>query len=98
MVVGSFAQSYAVDEPDDPAIAGDLGSRLRATFEATSGGHAGAAAAAFMVFVLAYTPCLATVAEQKRLFGARWTFGAVGVQLAVAWIAAVLVFQVGRLL
>jgi len=98
VVVGSFAQSYAVDEPDDPAVAGDLGSRLRATFEATSGGHAGAAAAAFMVFVLAYTPCLATVAEQKRLFGARWTFGAVGVQLAVAWIAAVLVFQVGRLL
>ncbi|HEY0188855.1 MAG TPA: ferrous iron transport protein B [Cellulomonas sp.] len=98
VVVGSFAQSYAVDEPDDPAQAGDLGARIRSTFEETSGGHAAAAALAFMVFVLAYTPCLATVGEQKRLFGWRWTVGAVGAQLAVAWVLAVLVFQIGRLL
>ncbi|CAN5243738.1 Fe(2+) transporter permease subunit FeoB [soil metagenome] len=98
VVVGSFAQSYAVDEPTDAGVAGDLGSRLRATFESSSGGYAGAAAAAFMVFVLAYTPCLATVAEQRRLFGSRWTFGALGVQLVIAWTAAVLVFQLGRLM
>lgn len=98
VVVGSFAQSYAVDEPEDPSQAGDLGSRIRATFEESSGGHAAAAALAFMVFVLAYTPCLATVGEQRRLFGMRWTAGAVGVQLAVAWLLAVAVFQVGRLL
>lgn len=98
VVVGSFAQSYAVTEPDDPAHAGDLGARIRATFEASSGGHAAAAAVAFMVFVLAYTPCLATVGEQRRLFGARWTLGAVGAQLVLAWVLAVAVFQVGRLL
>jgi ferrous iron transport protein B len=98
VVVGSFAQSYAVDEPADAAVAGDLGSRLRATFESSSGGHAGAAAAAFMVFVLAYTPCLATVAEQRRLFGSRWTLSALGVQLVIAWTAAVVVFQLGRLM
>jgi len=79
-------------------VAGDLGSRLRATFESSSGGQAGAAAAAFMVFVLAYTPCLATVAEQRRLFGSRWTLGALGGQLVIAWTAAVVVFQLGRLL
>ena len=98
VVVGSFAQSYAVEEPDDPAHAGDLGARIQDTFERTSGGHGAAAAVAFMVFVLAYTPCLATVGEQRRLFGPRWTAGAVGVQLAVAWLLAVAVFQVGRLL
>ena len=98
VVVGSFAQTYAVEEPSDPSHAGDLGARMRATFEETSGGHAAAAAAAFMVFVLAYTPCVATLAEQKRLFGARWTLGAMVVQLAVAWMLAVAVFQVGRLL
>ncbi|MDM8083523.1 ferrous iron transporter B [Cellulomonas cellasea] len=98
VVVGSFAQTYAVDEPSDPTQAGDLGAQMRATFEETSGGHAAAAAAAFMVFVLAYTPCVATLAEQKRLFGARWTGGAMLVQLAVAWMLAVAVFQVGRLL
>jgi len=97
VVVGALAQVYAVDEPDDPAAAGDLGERLRATFDESSGGHAGAAAAAFMVFVLAYTPCLATVAEQWRLFGARWTLGCVGAQLAVAWLLAVAVFRVGSL-
>lgn len=98
VVVGSFAQTYAVEEPDDPAHAGDLGARIRATFEQASGGHGAAAAVAFLVFVLAYTPCLATVGEQRRLFGTRWTAGAVGVQLAVAWVLAVAVFQVGRLL
>lgn len=98
VVVGSFAQTYAVEEPDDPTHAGDLGARMRATFEESSGGHAGAAAAAFMVFVLAYTPCVATLAEQRRLFGVRWTLGAMVVQLAVAWALAVAVFQVGRLL
>ncbi|GIG40880.1 ferrous iron transporter B [Cellulomonas phragmiteti] len=98
VVVGALAQVYAVDEPDDPAASGDLGERIRATFEESSGGHPGAAAAAFMVFVLAYTPCLATVAEQWRLFGARWTLGCVGAQLAVAWLLAVAVFRVGVLL
>jgi ferrous iron transport protein B len=98
VVVGSFAQSYAVAEPTDTAVVGDLGSRLRATFESSSGGYAGAAAAAFMVFVLAYTPCLATVAEQRRLFGSRWTLSALGVQLVIAWTAAVVVFQLGRLM
>ena len=98
VVVGAFAQSYAVTEPDDPADAGDLGARIERTFDRSSGGHGSAAALAFMVFVLAYTPCLATVGEQRRLYGARWTLGAVGVQLAVAWLLAVAVFQVGRLL
>jgi len=98
VVVGSLAQSFAVDEPEDPGAPGDLGSRLRATLERTSGGHPGPAAAALMVFVLAYTPCLATVAEQRRLFGARWTGGAVAAQLTLAWLLAAAVFGFGRLL
>ena len=51
-----------------------------------------------MVFVLAYTPCLATVAEQARQVGGRITAGAVGVQLAAAWLLAVAIFQIGKLL
>lgn len=98
VVVGSMAQSYAVAEPADPSRPGDLGAQLRATFDRTSGGAASAAAFAFMVFVLAYTPCLATMAEQARLFGRRWTAAAVGAQLLVAWVLSVVAFQVGRLL
>jgi ferrous iron transport protein B len=95
VVVGSFAQSYAVAEPGDAALARSLGEQLRASFAQSSGGHAGAAALAFMVFVLAYTPCVAALAEQRRLFGWRPTVSALGVQLAGAWALAVLVFQVG---
>jgi ferrous iron transport protein B len=95
VVVGSFAQSYAVAEPGDPAQSGSLGERLRASFDESSGGHGAAAALAFMVFVLAYTPCVAALAEQRRLFGWRPTVSALAVQLTVAWVLAVLVFQVG---
>jgi ferrous iron transport protein B len=95
VVVGSFAQSYAVAEPGDPAHAGSLGDRLRKSFDESSGGHGGWAALAFMIFVLAYTPCVAALAEQRRLFGWRPTGSALVVQLAVAWVLAVLVFQVG---
>jgi ferrous iron transport protein B len=95
VVVGSFAQSYAVDEPDDPSQAGSLGEKLRASFDDSSGGHGGPAALAFMVFVLIYTPCVAALAEQKRLFGWRPTATALAVQLGGAWMLAVTVFQVG---
>jgi len=95
VVVGSFAQSYAVAKPGDAALPGSLGEQLRASFDQSSGGHGGAAALAFMVFVLAYTPCVAALAEQRRLFGWRPTVSALGVQLAGAWLLAVMVFQVG---
>lgn len=97
VVVGSFAQSFAVEEPDDAADPGTLGDKLGAAFEESSGGHAGAAAVAFMIFVLAYTPCLATVAEQKNVIGWKLTGAMVGTQLVVAWLLAVGTFQLLRL-
>jgi ferrous iron transport protein B len=95
VVVGSFAQSYAVAEPGGATRSGSLGQRLRETFDESSGGHGGAAALAFMIFVLAYTPCVATLAEQRHLFGWRPTATALVAQLAFAWVLAVLVFQTG---
>nr|WP_246071734.1 ferrous iron transporter B [Miniimonas arenae] len=97
VVVGSFAQTYAVAEPEDPSAPGDLGAQIVATLERTSDGFPALAGAAFMVFVLAYTPCLATLGEQRRLFGWRWTLGATAAQLALAWVLAVAVFRVGVL-
>jgi ferrous iron transport protein B len=102
VVVGSMSQSYAISQPDDASEAeegtGTLGSALRSSFEKSSGGHAQAAAAAFMVFVLAYTPCLATVAEMKRQFGLKTALQSVGMGLAVAYVLAVVIFQIGALL
>lgn len=54
---------------------------------------------ALMVFCLLYTPCVATIATMKKEFGSnRWTVFAVAFQLVVAWVMAVLVFQVGSLI
>jgi ferrous iron transport protein B len=96
-VISSWAQTFATAEPqaaDDP---GALGDALKVSFTESSGGHPIPAVLAFLVFLLAYTPCVATLAAQRREIGMRWTVTGVGVQLVVAWVLAVLVFQVGRL-
>jgi ferrous iron transport protein B len=103
VVIGSLAQGFQLGEEvgaaaeEDPATGaqGALGEQVRSALEASSGGHATAAGLAFLVFVMVYTPCLATVAEQKRVFGWRWALGAAVIQTSVAWGLAVLVFQVG---
>ena len=95
VAVGALAETYAVDGTGDGTA---LATRLRETLAETSGGHPRAAALAFMVFALAYTPCLATVAQMKRSLGRRWTTIGVGVQLVVAWVLGALVFQIARLL
>ena len=53
-------------------------------------------AASFLTFCLLYTPCVAAVATIKRELGSRTkTVAVVIAQCAVAWLAAVLVYQIG---
>jgi ferrous iron transport protein B len=92
-VVSTFAQTYRTESTGP-----DLSEQLRATFTRTSHGHPGPAVLALMVFLLAYTPCVAAVAAQRAEIGARWTVIGIGLQLGVAWVLATLVFQLGRLL
>jgi len=96
-VISSWAQTYAVDADSDLGAA-QLGERIRADFVASSGGHVNAAVLAFLAFLLAYTPCVATLAAQRREVGLRWAALGTAVQLVVAWTLAVAVFQVGRLI
>ncbi len=100
-VISSWAQTYALDDaPGAGAGAADesgLGEAVRRDFGLSSGGHENAAVLAFMVFLLAYTPCVATLAAQRREIGLRWAAFGVGVQLVVAWSLAVVVFHLGRL-
>jgi ferrous iron transport protein B len=56
------------------------------------------AAVAFNVFVLLYIPCVAAVSAMRQEFGNRWMWAQVTYTLLVAWTAAVLVFQVGKIL
>jgi ferrous iron transport protein B len=94
-VISSWAQTYSAEEPTDTEQPGTLGEFVRADFEASSGGHTTAAVWAFLVFLLAYTPCVATLAAQRREIGTRWTAFGIAMQLTVAWTAAVLIFQIG---
>lgn len=97
VVIGALAQSYAIDDASADSQS-TLGEKLRATVDETSGGHPGTAALALMVFVLSYLPCMATLGEQRRLFGWRWTALAAGAEFTGAYLIATAVFQVGRLL
>lgn len=103
-VVSSIVTSYNLDEEaggdaeDKGSDLGELPQLVSASLTKSAGeGYQGLAALAFLVFVLAYTPCMATVAEQAKLIGGRRTALAVVVQLAVAWVLAVALFQVGKL-
>ena len=95
-VISSWAQTYAVSDAEQGAGT-PLGEAIRTDFVASSDGHAGAAVLAFMAFLLAYTPCVATLAAQRREIGWRWALFGMGMQLAVAWVLAVVVFQIGKL-
>lgn len=102
VVVGSMSQSYHADEPDDAASQqageGTLGQKLRASFDQSSHGHGKAAAIAFLLFTLAYTPCFATVAEMRRQFGTKVAARSVLLSLAVAYVIAIIAFQTLRLI
>ncbi|WP_371614546.1 ferrous iron transport protein B [Streptomyces sp. NBC_00454] len=92
-VISTLAQTYSAEEDGDPKLTASL----HGTFEESSGGHGRAAALAFLVFILAYTPCMATLAAQRAEIGTRLTVIGFGIQLAAAWLLAVGVFQIARL-
>ncbi|MCO6451962.1 MAG: ferrous iron transport protein B [Caldilineales bacterium] len=56
------------------------------------------AALAFLVFVLTYLPCIATLSAQAQEFGWRWASLSAGIQTILPWLLAVAIFQFGRML
>ena len=66
--------------------------------QALSGLFTPLAAAAFLVFTLLYTPCVAAISAVKREMGSGWHALTVAVfQTGVAWIMAFLLFQIGSI-
>ena len=54
---------------------------------------------AYLIFIVLYFPCIATIASIKNETGSwRWALFAAFYTSAVAWIASMLVFQLGSLL
>lgn len=75
------------DAPQETA----LSAALQANFTPLS-------AFAFLVFVLLYVPCVATISAIKHEFGTPWAVLSAVYQTGVAWLVAFLVFQGGRLI
>ena len=56
------------------------------------------AAYAYLIFILLYFPCIATIAAIKNETGSwRWALFAAVYTTAVAWLVSMAVYQIGRL-
>ena len=71
------------------AIKTPLASALAQAFTPASG-------LAYLVFVLLYTPCIATVGALAQEYGRRVAWITVAYQLATAWVAAFVVYQIAQ--
>lgn len=85
-LVSGIDLSVAPGEDATPELMGELAKRTTA-----------AGALGYLVFILLYTPCVATVAAMRDLIGLRWAV-LVGVyQLVAAYVLGCVVFLVARL-
>jgi ferrous iron transport protein B len=92
IVVSTLGVLYEVGE-----VAEGASESLQQALKAS--GLTPAAALAFMVFVLLYTPCLATIVTLWRESGSiKWLLFSVSYQLALAWTGAWVVFRLARFL
>ncbi len=90
VVVSSFSVLFAVGNINSEAGMRQLSEILAAN------GFGPVNAYALMVFCLLYSPCMAAVAAIRReTHSWRWTLEMVAFQVALAWAAAAIVFQVG---
>jgi len=91
IVVSTFGILYPVGPVD-----GEESESLRASIKKAMTPLIGYA---FMIFVLVYTPCLATVAAIRRETGSwGWTGFSVGYSLTLAWILAFIIYRGGIIL
>ena len=51
-----------------------------------------------LVFSLLYTPCVAAIASIKREYGRKWAIFVVFWQCGLAWLAAVAVHLIGKMI
>ena len=58
----------------------------------------GLQAVSILIFSLLYTPCVAAIASIRRELGNRYALGVVFWQCFIAWLLAVIVFQIGSLI
>ena len=90
IVVATYGALYGVAGASEESMS--LRANLQGAFTPLS-------AYAFMAFVLIYVPCLATIATIKSETGSwKWTMFAVGYMMGLAYLVALIITAVGRLL
>ena len=97
LVVSTLGVMYADGEPADvPADEGEGDTRLqRALVRSVSP----AAALAYMVFILLYFPCIATIAAIKNESGGwKWAIITAVYTIFLAWVASFITFRIASLL
>jgi len=93
IVVSTMGVLYQIGDEENEESHG-----LIAALKNPSNGITPLAAFAFMVFVLIYTPCLATIAAIRREAGMKLMFFSLIYPTALAWIMAFIVYQGGKLI
>ena len=63
----------------------------------SAAGFTPVSACGFMLFVLLYFPCVATIATLRREAGKQWAWFTVFHSLALAWLVSFAVYQIGSL-
>jgi len=86
VVVGSLGAIFTVGEAG-------LGSALISQL-----GWTPLVAFSFMVFSLLYVPCVASIATIRSEASAKWAWFTIGYTCAVAWVAATIIYQTGRVI
>jgi ferrous iron transport protein B len=94
VVIASWAQNYASEASGSAFTLDQLQTKLKEDFGKSSNGYPISASLAFLIFMATYTPCVATLAAQRREYGWRWTLFGVASQLLIAWLLSVIVFNV----
>lgn len=100
IVASTLGVIYSNDESfaDDEQVSSDSEKYSNLNAKMTADGITPLAAFSFLLFVLLYFPCIATIAAIKGETGSwRWAFFAAFYTTAVAWIVSALVFQLGSL-
>ena len=100
IVASTLGVIYSNDESfaDDEQVSSDSEKYSNLNAKMTADGITPLAAFSFLLFVLLYFPCIATIAAIKGETGSwRWALFAAFYTTAVAWIISALVFQLGSL-
>ncbi len=101
IVASTLGVIYSNDESfsDDETVSDDTLKYSSLNAKMTADGITPLAAFSFLLFVLLYFPCIATIAAIKGETGSwRWALFAALYTTAVAWIVSTAVFQIGSLL